>query len=339
MVEAKRALMAGILDFNPKRMTPDEAATHGIPATLHQHFGDWRQYPLNIASHFPGGIAWFSAEQPWFFRSVLSNRTQARRLRESDVLFLSGSGMSAQQFQENAKGHFKPEDIRALRRAQRLVRNYLAEGKWASGYCFGGQLGIGALGGSIGRLPEGVTEAGWLDHELTSAGARDELTADLPHRFFAPHFHNDYVERLPPVGKVIHTDHGDIAVTRSDVLAVRHGYLGKHGVENPERDYIMASVVEFDNGARFYQMQPHPEMATATKANFLVRMNAWLGGDKEMGPAYYQQAALVPQNADFRVAHVIPRFIDLAKKQYERQQSVHFVEAAILQNLFRYLLP
>jgi GMP synthase-like glutamine amidotransferase len=339
MTEVGRPLSAGIIDFNLKRMTPADAASFHIPSELQAHFADWRQYPLNIASHFPNGVSWFSAEQPWFFRSVLSDETQTKRLQQSDVLILSGSGMSAYHFQEHPAQHFSAEDINYLEKAQELVRSQLGEGKWVLGICFGGQLGMGAIGGTLGRLPGNVTEAGWLQQDLTAAGRQDEIMGGLPSPFFAPHFHNDYIQRLPAIGTVVHTEAGDISVSRAEVLAVRHGYLDKQGLEDGDNDFVMASVVEFDNGARFYQIQPHPEMATLTKANFLVRMNKWLAEDKEMGQEYYQKALNVPKNADFRIVEMIPQFIQLAKKHLEEQQGIRFVDAMFLQSLFQYLIP
>jgi len=338
MTEVGKSLSAGIIDFNLKRMTLEEAQAHGLPDYLRDHFADWRQYPLNIASHFPDGVSWFSAEQPWFFRTVLSNPEQTQKLQNSDVLILSGSGMSAYRFQEDPRKHFSEEDIKNLETAQVLVRNQLGEGKFVLGICFGGQLGMHAIGGRIGRIPNNVTEAGWLDHTLTHEGRNDEIMGQLPETFFAPHFHNDYVEKLPEVGSVIHTDNGDIKVTKAEILAIRRGYLDKDGLKDAERKFIMASVVEFDNGAKYYQIQPHPEMASATKANFLVRMNKWLAGESEMGPEYYQHALAVPSDADFGVVKVIPKFISVAKRHLEEQRGVQFIEATTTREILKYIL-
>jgi GMP synthase-like glutamine amidotransferase len=338
MTEAVKPFSAGIIDFNQKRMTPEEAISQGLPDNLHDHFADWRQYPLNIATHFPDGVSWFSAEQPWFFRTVLSNPEQTQKLQSSDVLILSGSGMSAYRFQEEPNKYFSEEEIKNLETAQTLVRNQLAEGKFVLGICFGGQLGLHAIGGKIGRLPNNITEAGWLDHNLTFEGRDDKVMGQLPDSFYAPHFHNDYVEKLPEVGSIIHTDNGDITVTKAEVLAIRRGYLDKDGHKNTEKEYIMASKVEFDNGARYYQIQPHPEMATMKKANFLVRMNKWLGDESNMGSDYYKQAMNIPQNVDFRVSEVIPKFISVAKKHLENKRGVQFIQTMLTQNLFEYLL-
>lgn len=338
MGEIGRPLSAGMLDFNPKRMTSDEAVAHGIPSELQNLIADWCQYPLNIASHFPDGVSWFSAEQPWFFRSVLSNEKQTQQLEDSDVLILSGSGMSAYRFQEEPGKHYSPEDKKYLEKSEELVKNHLGEGKWILGICFGGQLGMHAIGGSIGRLPGTVTEAGWLEHELTPQGKQDEIAGQLPQHFFAPHFHNDYVEALPKVGSIVHTDHGDITVTKADILAIRRGYLDKEGLKNGDTEYIMASVVEFNNGARYYQIQPHPEMATAGKANFLVRMNPWLAGENEMGSDYYQKALTTPSNVNYSIVEVIPRFIQKAKEYLEEQRGIQFIEATATREILKYLL-
>ena len=78
--------------------------------------------------------------------------------------------------------------------AQEIIRDHLGQGKWALGICYGGQHAEHAVGGHIGRLPNNVTEAGWLEHTLTPAGKKDEVFCSLPHTFQAPHFHNDYVK-------------------------------------------------------------------------------------------------------------------------------------------------
>ena len=77
-------------------------------------------------------------------------------------------------------------------------------------------------------------------------------------------------------------------------------------------------------------------MATREKANFLVRMNPWL--EKEMGRDYYEQALRVPEDADFSISQVIPNFVGAAQKHLEQERGITFVKAALVQNVFRYLL-
>jgi len=165
---------AGIVDFNPKRMTKEEAEQRGIPIDLMKYLADYRQYPINIAKSFPQGVNWFSPDQEWFFKSVMANPEKIARLKASETLILSGSGLSAYRSQENDP-RISPEDREYLNQAQDVVRSLLGQGKWVLGICFGGQLAINAVKGKIGRLPENengnaVTEAGWLDHQLTSEG-------------------------------------------------------------------------------------------------------------------------------------------------------------------------
>jgi len=336
MAETGRPFTAGIVDFNPKRMSPTEAHAHGIPDDLIGHLGDWRQYPPNIAQHFPEGVSWFRAEQPWYFGSIMTDEKHLQGLRASDVLILSGSGLSAHRYQH---GEISEEYRSALEKSQEVIRDHLGEGKWILGICFGGQLAIHAVGGDIGRLPDNVTEAGWLPHQLTSEGRRDDMFSVLPNTFFAPHLHNDYVEKLPPVGTKIRTSSGETEVVFTEVLAMRAGYQDKTGLVGAETNYIMASVVAFSNGARLYQIQPHPEMATPKKANYLVRMNPWIGKENEMGEAYYQKALLVPEDADFSVAKIIPRFVHEAQRHLEEQRGIVFMKATLLRNLFQYLIP
>ncbi len=329
-----RAFIAGIVDFNTKQMTEEDVKARGIPPYLTRYVADLRQYPLHIAMHFPDGVSWFRADQPWYFKDLMEDPKNIRRLKESDVLIWSGSGLSAHKFQ-----HGEPQGKyqEALVESQQIMRDHLGAGKWAFGICYGGQLAIAAVGGKIGRLPKGITEAGWLTHKLTRAGARDEVFGFLPEKFGAPHFHNDYVEKLPVVGTKIQTSSGVIRVVRSDVLVTRDHYTDATGDHFRPGGYIMASVVEFNNGACLYQIQPHPEMADPEYANFLVRMNPWLA--KEMGEGYYRNALYIRKDAVFEVAKLIPTFVRVAKERIELQQGVNFVNAMAVQNLFRYLLP
>ena len=338
-----RLLIAKIIDFNPTRMNDAEAAN--IPQELRTFVADKRQYPFNISRHFPNGVSWFSPDQPWFFRSVMADQEQVAKVKQSDTLILSGSGMSAYYFQEGNYDKFKPEDAEYLKKSQEIVRDQLGAGKWVLGICFGGQLAVSAVGGKIGRLPtiangNTVTEAGWLDHALTEAGKNDPVFNTLPEKFYAPHLHSDYVAQLPRVGDVVETSSGKIKVKKSEVIAIRKGYLDTEGLKNPDTEYIQACVIEFDNGAKLYQIQPHPEMATSDKSNFLVRQNPWIA--KEMGEQYYEKAKKVPPDTDFSVSKIITNFIEQSREALEKKQQITLLRSTIAQSLDQfipYLLP
>ncbi len=70
---SERPFVARILDFNPSRMTSAEADERKIPNYLRDIVGDKRQYPFNIARHFPQGVLWFDQNEPWFFRYILTD--------------------------------------------------------------------------------------------------------------------------------------------------------------------------------------------------------------------------------------------------------------------------
>ncbi len=333
---------AGMIDFNLRRMTAQEAAQRGIPINLQKFIADYRQYPCNIALSFPDGVKWFSPDQEWFFKSVMPDPEKVAQLKKSDTLILSGSGLSAYRFQES-DSEIDAQDREYLTTSQDVVRSLLGQGKWVLGICFGGQMAVHAVGGRIGRLPDNngnaVTEAGWLEHQLTEAGKKDEVFNILPEHFSAPHLHHDFVAELPAVGTLIQTEHGSITVTRAEVLATRKGYLGRNGIELPEITYTHASVIKFHNGGTLYQVQFHPEMARSfQKVNFLVQQNAGIADEKKMGQEYYRRALEVPENADLRVVKVITRFTELARRHLE-EQGQQFVDAVIARDLNQYLLP
>lgn len=104
------------------------------------------------------------------------------------------------------------------------------------------------------------------------------------------------------------------------------GIWGVEGITNDKQSYTHASVIVFDNGARIYQIQPHPEMAFGNRANFLVRQNKWLGGSKEMGDAYLQKAWIVPEKVDYSVSSVITNFVKQARVHEEGRNDSDFDE-------------
>lgn len=334
---------AGIIDYNPSLMTPDEVGAMGMPPELYNHLADKRQYAPTIASHFPYGVAWFDLEHPWRVDLAMKDRIHIDNLKNSDVLFLSGGGQSAYKYQEKIPGVFTPQEISNFDRSQEVTRSVLGRGRWVFGICLGGQVAEMAVGGKIGRLPEdesgkAPTEAGWLSHHLTSLGRKDEVFWNLPSKFYAPHLHSDFVEKLPKAGHKVQTENGVITVTKSWVLATRNGYLYKGVIQRPYLSYIQASLVEFDNGARLYQIQPHPEMATPKKANFLVRQNrSWL--EKEMGSEHFAEAMKVPSDADFSVAKTITAFVDKARRRAQELEAVDFVAATLPLAIEQYLIP
>jgi len=110
-------------------------------------------------------------------------------------------------------------------------------------------------------------------------------------------------------------------------------------LENENVTYIHACLVEFDNGARLYHIQPHPEMASSgSKANFLVRQNKWVADDKEMGKEYYENSLRIPEDVDLSVVQVITRFVTLARKHLEEKFGKHFIDPEDNPDLEKYLL-
>jgi len=345
MSKTENPFSAGIVDFNTRTMTPEAIKEQGIPLYLQPYIADLRQYPLKIAEFLPEGTLWFNQEQPWNFRAVMQDEDKVKRLRDSSILILSGSGMSAYKFQEGKAPADppNPKDEEYLIRAENLVRDHLGEGKWVLGDCFGGQLAMHAVGGRLGRLPSNeygnaVTEAGYLPHLLTPQGRTDEVFGHLPDIFYAAHFHNDFVKSLPEVGSKIPTGQGEIEVVRAEILAVRNGFLSTSGIENEDTQYIHGALVEFSNGARLYHIQPHPEMSTPQRANFFARyVEEWLSNEEQMGPVYAKAAKEIPQDADYNASQIITNFA-LAYMNHLNREILQVTTPAIIQQLYKYAL-
>lgn len=342
MVEAKSPYKVGILDFNTRRMEPSEEGS--IPEELRIFVADLRQYPLKIGDRLPQEVIWFSEEHPWYFRKSLSNPNHLENLRKSDILILSGSGMSAYKFADGKIPSDPPieEDIKHLETAEGLVRDALGERKWVFGDCFGGQLSIHAVGGKLGRLPNNeygntVSEVGFLPHNLTEEGKKDQVFQGMPETFYAAHFHSDFVDKLPEIGSKVETSNGAITVVRSEVLSTRNGYLGRNGLENPEKKYTHAAVVEFDTGARLYHTQFHPEMSTPELADFFIRKaGRWLEQEDQMGSEYTRKAGIIPENANFDASGLFKKFIE-ENMRYLEQEFLFSATPALLHDLQQYL--
>lgn len=339
-MKSPEVFSAGIVDFSTRRMTPEDADARGIPQEL-RPFVDLRQYPLKISYQLPEGIMCFDERQPWYFREVFSDPEKVRRLKDSSLLILTGSGMSAHKFQEQDPS-ISSEDRAYVEKSQELIRDHLGNGKWVLGICYGGQLAVHAVGGRLGRLPNNrygntITEAGWLPHELTPEGRRDEVFEHLPDTFYASHFHSDFVAKLPDPGTKVQTEAGEIEVVRAEVLAIRKGYLDRDGLKNTDTPYIHAAVVEFDNGARLYHIQPHPEMATPQRANFLTRKAGWLlEKEEEMGKEYARKALDVPEETKgFSVAKVITHFVE-AYRKHMGQEILQIITPALVHQLRKF---
>jgi len=162
---------AGVVDFNPRRMDEPQARQAGIPTRLQPYLADLRQYPLRIGERLQDIATWYDEGLVWYYASLFKNEDMVNRLLDKHVLILSGSGPSAFKFLANPN-EFADLNKEALVRSQAVIKQFLGEGKWILGICFGGQLAVGTMGGILGRLPKNgfentITEAGMLPHELT----------------------------------------------------------------------------------------------------------------------------------------------------------------------------
>lgn len=336
MMEAS-TFRADFFDYAPNRMTPEEIRKLNLAHSLIDIVGNKRQYVIRIAMQLPPFVEWYSPEKKFYFKEIsFDNRPNP------EILFLSGSGLSAYYYQDRSMLKYDKPTYEILQSSQEKIKEALVQGSWVMGICFGGQLAIHALGGQIGRLPankhrNAVTEAGWLSHELTQEGRNDPVFSHLPNKFCAPHLHSDFIARLPMKGTIISTSKGSAKVIQTKVLATRNGYLGKDGLMNTGTKYIHASVVIMDNGARLYQIQPHPEMATPKSSNFLVRMNPWIMTVEEMGGEYYQKALAIPDKPNYSVARVITNFALEARKFHE-SKGKNFIPPSEVHDFSSYLI-
>ena len=208
----------GIIDFNPDQ-NPDK-----------------RQYVERISALVPQGVA----TQGMPFR-------QLRRLSDFDALILTGSRLSAANYQCMVKSGKAPGD--EYLSVDNVVKELRGYTKPLFGICFGAQLIAHLVGGEIGSLAE--TEAGYLTHQLTEEGKKDPLFRNLPPVFYGAHLHTDYVANLPKGGGI-----------DSRILATRNGHIHAFRIGT--------------NNTFYYGTQFHPEMSNKDDAAFLVRANSAL---------------------------------------------------------------
>ncbi|MBV8062505.1 MAG: type 1 glutamine amidotransferase [Nevskia sp.] len=102
-----------------------------------------------------------------------------------DALIVMGGPMNIYEYQRHPW----------LRGEQALIRAAVDAGRRVLGVCLGAQLLADVLGGPVRRNAE--TETGWFPLQLTDAGRRSRLFAELPRQFTGFHWHGD-TYALPP---------------------------------------------------------------------------------------------------------------------------------------------
>jgi GMP synthase-like glutamine amidotransferase len=202
-----------------------------------------------------------------------------------NALILSGSKLSATDYQKMVRcNSVEGADYESVDKVAKLLSNYQGP---MFGICFGSQLMAHIMGGNLGKLEQ--TEAGYLEHQLTEEGKKDVVFGNLSETFFGAHMHTDFVKTLPQDKQV---KEGSIIATRNNMI---HIYK-----------------VICQNGAVRYGVQAHPEMSNNKDATFLVSVNqTWL--EDKLGKSEYNNALIIPSNADYQLAQTITRFAELIR--------------------------
>jgi GMP synthase (glutamine-hydrolysing) len=135
----------------------------------------------------------------------------------TDLTGLRGLVIGCSAYSVNLeRGPLQPWQQRVIALIQRAV---LDHGLPYLGLCGGGQLGLVALGGQVGRNPRGVgfhpEQAGSLvvrttQVELTEAGKRDPLFAGVAPAFGMTAIHSDYMAEIPAEGFTVLAHSSDI---------------------------------------------------------------------------------------------------------------------------------
>lgn len=305
----KKIFKVGIVDLNPNRLTKEEIAKKGITPQEALLYGDRRQYPLKIGSLLPRNVEWFDLNEPWFYQKSLT-KERILKLENKDICIFTGSSMSAYQYQQGEREKIGEENARLIDALGVEIPNLIRQGVPILGICFGGQIAVHCLGGTLGRLDR--VEAGFLPHRLTEEGKKDPVFGQLSETFYAPHLHSDYMATLPEEGHVVRVDDESITVTESQVLARRNNYIHTY-------------VIKFNNGCFMYGVQFHPEMATEKHVSFLIEANRhWLESVLNI-----EEALKIPEEANFDISQVIPRFVETARKYRQDLLGVSYSQKEI----------
>ncbi len=120
------------------------------------------------------------------WRNVVDGVPSLPEVRASDALLIGGSGHFS--VADPSVGFFAP--------LEGLLRGVVEGGHPTFGSCFGYQLLVGALGGSVVHDAENG-EVGAFTLELTDDGRDDPLFGNLPDRFVAQMGHLDRAAELP----------------------------------------------------------------------------------------------------------------------------------------------
>jgi GMP synthase (glutamine-hydrolysing) len=167
-----------------------------------------------------------------------------------------------------------------VRRQIDFARGVFAAGVSAWGSCWGLQLAVVALGGSVRRNPRGRELPIARAITITEAGRADPLFASRPPVFDALCSHLDEIEKLPPNSRIL---------AGNEVSA------------------IQAITAQTPNGGSFHGTQYHPEHTLAVSAA-LIEMRAAELVEEGFGG---EPAEIVAIAADYRALDAEPTRRDL----------------------------
>jgi GMP synthase (glutamine-hydrolysing) len=185
------------------------------------------------------------------FRNVMGGVPSVDEVTAYDAVIIGGSGDFS--VVERDQPFFEP--------MAGLLRGLVDVSFPTFGCCFGFQLLVNAMGGTVVRDPE-ASELGSFDVELTDEGVRDPLFGQLPRTFVAQMGHFDRAEELPTGVQNLASSRRcgfqALRVPGAPIWATQfHPELDEQG----NRDRCVAYVEEFGQ-SEGYQALPSPEALT-----------------------------------------------------------------------------
>lgn len=185
------------------------------------------------------------------FRNVMRGVPSLDEVTAYDAVIIGGSGDFS--VVEGDQPFFEP--------MAGLLRGLVDLSFPTFGCCFGFQLLVDAIGGTVARDPEN-SELGSFDVELTDDGARDPLFGQLPQTFVAQMGHFDRATELPEgIPNLVSSHRCPIQAVRIPGAPIWATQFHPELDEQGNRDRCVAYIKEFGQ-IEDYQALPSPEALT-----------------------------------------------------------------------------
>jgi GMP synthase (glutamine-hydrolysing) len=203
------------------------------------------------------------------FRNVVEGVPSASVLDRHDALLVGGSGHFS--VARRAEGFFGP--------LGELLEQVVERGFPTFASCFGFQLLVALLGGSVGSDPNG-SEVGSFPVTLTEEGRKDPIFQDFPERFVVQQGHMDRIlEPAPGVPNLAFSDRAPFQALRLPAKPIWATQFHPELDQRSNHERYKAYIAKYDPAAAAgelsdYRSLPSPE-ASGLLPKFLQHLRTF----------------------------------------------------------------